>query len=127
MKYIATILLLLISFISPAQSLKKAFKFATFYTAFSGGNSLSDREVFSVANGLQTDIVETPFDYALTAGVINFQGPVGAFADVYSHSGQVVVSCTSGREIDLRSLPNGLYEVVINYKGRIVVERIVKQ
>ena len=62
-----------------------------------------------------------------TAGVINFQGPVGAFADVYSHSGQVVVSCTSGREIDLRSLPNGLYEVVINYKGRIVVERIVKQ
>ena len=69
MKYIATILLLLISFISPAQSLKKAFKFATFYTAFSGGNSLSDREVFSVANGLQTDVVETPFDYALTAGV----------------------------------------------------------
>jgi len=62
-----------------------------------------------------------------TSGVINFQGPVGAFADVYSHSGQVVVSCTSGREIDLRSLPNGLYEVVINYKGRIVVERIVKQ
>ena len=62
-----------------------------------------------------------------TSGVINFQGPVGAFADVYSHSGQVVVSCTSGREIDLRSLPNGLYEVVISYKGRIVVERIVKQ
>ena len=62
-----------------------------------------------------------------TKGIINFQGPVGAFADVYSHSGQVVVSCTSGREIDLRSLPNGLYEVVINYKGRIVVERIVKQ
>jgi hypothetical protein len=69
MRYIATILLLLLGFNASAQSLKKAFKFATFYTAFSGGNSLSDREVFSVANGLQTDVVETPFDYALTAGV----------------------------------------------------------
>ena len=62
-----------------------------------------------------------------TKGIINFQGPVGAFADVYSHSGQLVVSCTSGRKIDLRSLPKGLYEVVINYKGRVRVERIVKQ
>ena len=69
MRYIATVILLALSFGSSAQSLKKAFKFATFYTAFSGGNSLSDREVFSVSNGLQTDIVETPFDYSFTAGV----------------------------------------------------------
>ena len=69
MKYIATILTLLLSINASGQAIKKAFKFATFYTAFSGGNSLSDREVFSVANGLQTDVVETPFDYSLTAGV----------------------------------------------------------
>ena len=69
MRHIATILLLLLSFNVSAQGVKKALKFATFYTAFSGGNSLSDREVFSVANGLQTDVVETPFDFAFTAGV----------------------------------------------------------
>ena len=69
MRYIVSILLLLLSFNVSAQSLKKAFKFATFYTAFSGGNSLSDREVFSVADGLNTDVIETPFDYSFTAGV----------------------------------------------------------
>ena len=62
-----------------------------------------------------------------TKGLINFQAPVGAFADVYSHSGKIIGSYTSGMEIDLRSLPNGLYEVVINYKGRARVDRIVKQ
>jgi len=62
-----------------------------------------------------------------TKGLINFQAPVGAFADVYNHSGKIIGYYTSGMEIDLRSLPNGLYEVVINYKGRIRVERIVKQ
>jgi hypothetical protein len=59
--------------------------------------------------------------------VLNFQAPAEAFADVYSHSGQLVMSWQGGREIDLRALPNGLYEVVINYKGRVRVERIVKQ
>ena len=62
-----------------------------------------------------------------TNGVINFKGPIGAFADVYSASGQLLVSTTSGQQIDLTSLSNGLYEVVVNYKGRIVVERIIKQ
>ena len=62
-----------------------------------------------------------------TSGMLNFQAPAEAFANVYSHSGQLVMSWQGGREIDLRSLPNGLYEVVINYKGRVRVERIVKQ
>ncbi len=69
MRYIVTTLLLLLTFNVSAQAVKKALKFATFYTAFSGGNSLSDREVFTVGGGLQTDVVETPFDYAFTAGV----------------------------------------------------------
>ena len=51
------------------QTLKKTFKFATFYTAFSGGNSIADANIYSVTNGLQTDIVETPFDYSLTVGI----------------------------------------------------------
>ena len=69
MRYITTILLIGFSITASGQSLKKALKFSTFYTAFSGGNSLSDREIFSVGNGLQTDIVETPFDYSFTAGI----------------------------------------------------------
>ena len=60
---------LLASVTANGQILKKTFKFATFYTAFSGGNSISDNNIYSVSNGLQTDVVSTPFDYSLTAGV----------------------------------------------------------
>ena len=49
--------------------LKKVFKFSTFYGAVNGGTSLSDREIFSVTDGLQTTTVETPYDYSITLGV----------------------------------------------------------
>tara|TARA_R100000278_G_scaffold119877_1_gene101720 strand:+ start:750 stop:1823 length:1074 start_codon:yes stop_codon:yes gene_type:complete len=57
------------SFEAKGQSLKKVFRGATFYTAFSGGNSVSDNNIYSVTNGLQTDVIETPFDYSIAAGV----------------------------------------------------------
>jgi hypothetical protein len=68
------LLFLLISNIAYAQFdykafLKKTFKFSTFYAAASGGTSLSDVDVFSVTDGLETDIVQTPFDYNLAFGV----------------------------------------------------------
>ena len=52
-----------------AQNIKKYFKFATFYAAASGGTSISDVDVFSVTNGLQTSTVKTPFDYNLAFGI----------------------------------------------------------
>ena len=70
MRLIAALVFVMFSFTAEAQFLKKTFKFATFYTAFSGNNSVSDVDVYSVANGpLQVDVIETPFDYSLTAGV----------------------------------------------------------
>jgi len=48
---------------------KKITKFATVYGAVNGGTSLSDRDVFSVTNGLQTSTVETPYDYSVILGV----------------------------------------------------------
>ena len=50
-------------------NLKKTFKFATFYGAVNGGNSVSDVDVFSVTNGLETTTIKTPFDYSLALGV----------------------------------------------------------
>jgi len=50
-------------------NLKKVFKFATFYSAVNGGTSLSDVDVYSVTNGLQTNVIETPFDYSIVFGV----------------------------------------------------------
>ena len=47
----------------------KVFKFATFYAAANGGTSISDVNVYSVVNGLETETIETPFDYSLTAGI----------------------------------------------------------
>lgn len=52
-----------------AKSLKKTFKFATFYGAVNGGNSISDVEVYSITNGLETEVIETPFDYSITFGI----------------------------------------------------------
>ena len=69
MKYIIALLLSAFCISTSAQTLKKTFKFATFYTAVSGGNSIADDNVYSVTSGLQTDVVSTPFDYSFTAGV----------------------------------------------------------
>ena len=51
--------------------LKKIFKFGTVYGAVNGGTSLSDQDVFSVThgNGLQTETVETPYDYSIIFGI----------------------------------------------------------
>jgi hypothetical protein len=49
--------------------LKKTFKFATFYGAINGGNSVSDLDVYSVTDGLSTTTIKTPFDYSMTLGV----------------------------------------------------------
>ena len=51
------------------KEIKKVFKYATFYGAVNGGNSVSDVDVFSVTNGLETNTVKTPFDYSISFGV----------------------------------------------------------
>ena len=68
------ILLLLISNFAYAQFdynefCKKTFKFSTFYVAANGGTSVSDVDIYSVTNGLQTSIVRTPYDYNLSMGI----------------------------------------------------------
>ena len=63
------ILFLLISNLAAAQEIKKLFKFSTFYTAVSGGTSISDEDIFSVENGLETSTIKTPFDYNLAFGI----------------------------------------------------------
>ncbi len=52
-----------------ASRFKKYFKFATFYAAANGGTSISDVDVFSVTNGLETSTVQTPYDYNLALGI----------------------------------------------------------
>ena len=52
------------------DGLKKTFKFATFYGAVNGNNSISDVDIFSVTNGLETETIETPFDYSMSVGVM---------------------------------------------------------
>ena len=51
------------------QDIKKIFKFSTFYAAANGGTSISDVDVFSVTNGLQTSTIKTPYDYNLVLGI----------------------------------------------------------
>jgi len=68
------LMILLISNIAYAQFdykafCKKTFKFSTFYAAASGGTSISDVDVFSVTNGLETSTIKTPFDYNLAFGI----------------------------------------------------------
>ena len=52
------------------KKFKKAVKFATFYGAVNGNNSIADVERYSVSTGqLITTMDETPFDYSIVAGV----------------------------------------------------------
>jgi len=73
MKKLIILLLVLTSCAAPkkccSQDFKKIFKFSTFYAAANGGTSISDVDVFSVANGLETVTVETPYDYNLSLGI----------------------------------------------------------
>tara|TARA_R110001592_G_scaffold41308_3_gene134840 strand:- start:1802 stop:2851 length:1050 start_codon:yes stop_codon:yes gene_type:complete len=63
------VLLFCLPIISNAQfTAKEFFKYSTVYGAINGGNSVSDVDVYSVTNGLETQIVETPFDYSVLFG-----------------------------------------------------------
>lgn len=73
-KLIAILCIALIACSTPKEccaqvDFKKLFKFSTFYAAANGGNSISDIDVFSVTNGLETVTVETPYDYNLALGI----------------------------------------------------------
>ena len=68
-RILLTILFLFTAFISEAQDIKKYFKYSTFYAAVNGGNSISDVEVYSVTNGLETSTIITPFDYNISVGI----------------------------------------------------------
>ena len=69
MKKLLLLLAMCIALCVDAQTFKKYFKFATFYGAVNGGTSISDVDVYSVNNGLETQIVKTPFDYNMAFGV----------------------------------------------------------
>jgi hypothetical protein len=64
------IILLLFCTTASAQTLKKAFKFSTFYVAANGNTSLADRDVYSIQDGsVLYDTVFTPFDYSIVMGI----------------------------------------------------------
>ena len=67
------LILLLIPICLSAQDkkidFKNIFKFGTVYGAVNGGTSLSDEDVYSVTNGLQTSVNETPYDYSILFGI----------------------------------------------------------
>mgnify|MGYP003639878954 CR=1 FL=1 len=64
------ILLLILPFFSTGQTtFKEFFKFGTVYGAVNGGTSLSDEDSYSVTNGLQQSVIETPYDYSIIFGV----------------------------------------------------------
>ena len=67
------LLILLVPICLSAQDktvdLKDIFKFGTVYSAVNGGTSLSDEDVYSVTDGLQTSIKETPYDFSMLFGV----------------------------------------------------------
>ena len=71
MRYLILLLLAVCSLQAQSQGLKKVFKFATFYGAVNGGNSLVDDDIYSInSNGtINYDIASTPFDYSVTFGL----------------------------------------------------------
>ena len=73
-KILVLLLVILASCAAPKKccgqfSTKELLKFGTFYGAVNGNTSISDLDVYSVTDGLQTQTVETPFDYSVLFGV----------------------------------------------------------
>ena len=55
-----------------AQFIQKQLKFATFYTAVTGNNSLADISNYSInpnTGFLEEEVISTPFDYTFAFGV----------------------------------------------------------
>jgi hypothetical protein len=73
MKKILVILLVILAGCAAPKKccsqVKDFFKFSTVYGAVNGGNSISDVDVYSVTNGLETQTIKTPFDYSIIFGV----------------------------------------------------------
>ena len=71
-KLLAILLVAVCSIPAQAQFLEKQLKFATFYTAVTGNNSLADVSIYSInpSTGiLEEEVISTPFDYTLAFGV----------------------------------------------------------
>ena len=72
MKKILLILLVILgSCAAPKKccgQVKDFFKYSTVYGALNGNTSVSDVDVYSVTDGLQTQTIETPFDYSILLG-----------------------------------------------------------
>ena len=69
MKKLIIFILFLSPFFSNGQNIKELFKFGTIYGAINGNTSISDVDVYSVTNGLETQTIKTPFDYSVLLGV----------------------------------------------------------
>ena len=69
MKKILIFILILSPYLSNGQSIKELFKFGTIYGAVNGNTSISDVDVYSVTDGLETQTIKTPFDYSVLIGV----------------------------------------------------------
>jgi hypothetical protein len=55
------------------SQIKNTFKFATFYGAYNGNNSISDVTTYSVTDGLNTTTTVTPYDYSAVFGLRKIQ------------------------------------------------------
>jgi len=71
MRYLLLLIFTVCSLQIQAQAFKKAFKFATFYGAVNGGNSLVDYDIYSLNSDgtINYDVVSTPIDYSFTIGL----------------------------------------------------------
>ena len=69
MKKIFIFLFVVLISLSSTAQINKYFKFSTFYGAVNGSTSISDQDIYSVSNGLETEIVATPYDYNIVFGI----------------------------------------------------------
>ena len=53
---------------------KDFFKYSTVYGAVNGNTSVSDVDIYSVTNGLETQTIETPYDYSVLFGARKIKG-----------------------------------------------------
>ena len=58
--------------------------------------------------------------------ILTIRCPYNVITTVYNNLGQQVVPSTTEKNLDLKGLSKGLYQIIVKYNGRVINKKIMK-
>ena len=111
-------------------------KEGTFLTRIFNVNTSLDQRFILNNKGIDTSTIKVYVkgsnesglgsEYSLVENILNIQTSLDVTTEIYNSFGQLVVSATREKRINLQHLSKGLYHVVIRNNGRTSIKKIIK-